>query len=120
MSQFTEEQQKAYNRFIKARDRIRDNNGYVGDSPDEVLPEIIPPSNFMRTVDNDQLGHPLFEVNDAYMEYQEAFKEWLRVEPRYRDEERMRASRGDYGKQDNWDEPSERISDLVQLVRESR
>jgi len=117
MIELNKEQQRAYNRFIKARDRIRDNNGYIGENEDEVLPEIIPPSDVMRTVDADHLGHPLFEVNDAYIEYREAFAEWLRVEPRFRDDERMRASRGDYGKQDSWEEPNERISDLVQLVK---
>jgi hypothetical protein len=50
------------------------------------------------------LNHPLFIVNDAWLEYKEAFQAWLDIEPTFRDKERMRASRGDYGKPDSWED----------------
>jgi hypothetical protein len=50
------------------------------------------------------MNHPLFIVNDAWLEYKEAFQAWLDVEPAFRDRERLRATRGDYGKLDNWEE----------------
>jgi hypothetical protein len=58
----------------------------------------------IQTVDQDQLGHPLFEVNEEWLEYKEAFAAWLAVEPAFRHEERMRMSRGDYGVEDSWED----------------
>ena len=85
-----DEQKIAYGRFIKARDRIRNSNHWI------------PLRDYCSTVDIVGMNHPLFEVNDHYIEYQEAFKEWLAVEPREREEQRMRMTRGDYDKQDTW------------------
>jgi hypothetical protein len=101
--EFTQEQLEAYKRFITARDNIRKNR--------------IRQADVVQTVDIVGLNHPLFEQNDAWLEYKEASEAWWKVEPAFRDKERMRMSRGDYGRQDSWDAPSEKISDLVQLVK---
>lgn len=85
-----DEQVRIYKRFIAIRDRIRDSN------------EWIPASDVLRTVDMPGMNHPLFEMNDLYLEYQEAFRNWLAVEPEYRKAERMSAIRGDYGVADTW------------------
>lgn len=83
----TDEQKIAYNRFIKARDRIRHSNKWI------------PSSDVLSTVDVAGLNHPIFEMNEAYLDYKDAFKQWLAVEPV---RERMSMIRGDYDKQDSW------------------
>ncbi len=67
-----EEQKIAYGRFIKIRDKIRNS------------PVWIPPRDCLSTVDIVGMNHPLFEVNDLYIEYQQAFQDWLAVEPKER------------------------------------
>ena len=94
------EQTKAYNRFIAARDRVRNGKKWVRSSVIEY------------TIDVQGLNHPLYVPNNDYIEYQEAFDEWLRVEPQFRQKERMRASRGDYGLQDNWEEKTAKVKEL--------
>ena len=94
------EQTKAYNRFILARDKIRKSKKWIR------------PSEISHAVDVQGLNHPLFVINDNYLEYQEAFMEWLRVEPQFREKQRMRASRGDYGVQDNWEEKETKVEEL--------
>jgi hypothetical protein len=90
-SMMTDEQIRVYKRFIAIRDRIRDSN------------EWIPTKDVLRTVDVVGMNHPLFEMNDLYLEYQQAFQDWLAVEPEYRKVERMSAIRGDYGVSDTWE-----------------
>jgi len=41
------------------------------------------------------------------VEYREASSAWWAIEPRYRHDERLRATRGDYGDSDNWEDPNE-------------
>ena len=94
------EQTKAYNRFILARDKIRKSKKWIR------------PSEISHAVDVRGLNYPLFVINDDYLEYQEAFMEWLRVEPQFREKQRMRASRGDYGVQDNWEEKETKVEEL--------
>jgi hypothetical protein len=89
-SMMNKEQQIAYARFIKARDRIRHSKNWI------------PAKDYICTVDIVGMNHPLFELNEPYIEYQEAFKQWLAVEPEYRKSERMSMIRGDYDKQDSW------------------
>jgi hypothetical protein len=95
------EQTKAYNRFIMARDRVGKGKQWVK------------PSEISHSIEVAGLNHPLYVVNDDYVEYQEAFKNWLMVEPQFREKERMRASRGDYeGLVDNWDENTVKVKEL--------
>jgi hypothetical protein len=86
----TDEQKRVYALFIQARDKIRYSNKWI------------PSKDVISTVDIVGLNHPLFEPNEPYLEYQEAFKRWLAVEPEYRKTERMSMIRGDYDKQDTW------------------
>ena len=72
----------------------------------------IPKRDFLETVDVTGMNHPLFMVNDKYIEYKEAFAAWLKVEPEFREQERMRSSRGDYGAVDSWEEKSNKIKEL--------
>jgi hypothetical protein len=93
MIELNKEQQRAYDRFIQARNRIRNPKG-----------KWIRLSDYTCTVDVVGLNHPLFEVNEEYQEYKEAFSEWLKVEPEFRKAERMSMIRGDYDTQDSWKE----------------
>ena len=92
--QFTEEQQKAYDHFIRCRDRAK----IVHTRENAKLP-YIPFSDVLACVDVPGMNHPMFVLNDIYIEYREAFAAWLKVEPK---RERMSAIAGDYGKSDNW------------------
>ena len=93
----TEEQKKAYERFIRARDR-------VGLGARKPKGKWIRQAQVQSCVDIAGYNHPFYEPNPAWTEYLEASSDWWRVEPKFRDEERLRMSRGDYGKQDSWDE----------------
>jgi hypothetical protein len=91
MIKLTDEQQRAYNRFILARNRIRNPKA-----------KWIRCSDYTCTVDITGMNHPLFELNEEYQEYKDAFLEWLKVEPEFRKAERMSMIRGDYDTQDSW------------------
>ena len=91
MTPLSTEQTKVYNRFIRARNKLRGTPW-------------VRQADVVCTVDIEGMNHPLFEPNDDFLEYKEASLAWWAVEPRYRDEERMRSSRGDYGSPDNWEE----------------
>lgn len=94
---FSKEQQIAYNRFIKARNRVRlGTYGRGGAHP------IIPHSEVICTVDIAGFNHPFFEQNDDWIEYLEASKAWWAIEPEFRKKERMSMIRGDYGDMDSW------------------
>ena len=68
------EQTKAYNRFIAARDKIRNSKVWIR------------PSEIAETVEVAGLNHPMYAPNPLYIEYQEAFQAWLAVEPQNRKE----------------------------------
>lgn len=97
----TNEQQRAYNRYIKARDKMFKREH-----------KWIPASDYLACVDVVGMNHPLFLVNHDYQEYKEAFLAWLAVEPEFREKERLRASRGDYGVADSWEEKPSRVKEL--------
>lgn len=99
MTQLTQEQQIAYDRFIKARDRV----GLVKTTSNK-RSEWIRFADVVETVEVPNLNHPMFIENDEWLDYKEAFTRWIAVEPQYRKDERMRMSRGDYGTQDSWDD----------------
>jgi hypothetical protein len=106
----TEEQNIAYVRFIKARDRMGYNKiSKLGH---------IPKSEVIQTVDMAGLNHPLFEDNPIYQEYKEAFQSWLAVEPEYRKAEKMSAIRGDYGQSDSWEDHEHGITDTFSKLKE--
>jgi hypothetical protein len=95
----SKEQQIAYNRFIKARNKVR-----LGTYGRGGLHPIIPHSEVTCTVDIAGFNHPFFERNDDWIEYLEASKAWWAIEPEFRKTERMSMIRGDYGVVDSWRE----------------
>jgi hypothetical protein len=72
MIELNVEQTKAYNRFIAARNRIKDSKVWIR------------PSEIAETVDVPGLNHPMYAPNPLYIEYQEAFQSWLEVSPQNR------------------------------------
>lgn len=107
MIKLTEEQQRAYDRYIRARDRVK--IGMYGKKNKGVW---IPLSDVMCTVDITGLNHPLFEQNDAWLEYKEASMEWWAIEPEFRKTEKMSMIRGDYGNADNWREKKQYFKEM--------
>lgn len=110
MIDLSDEQMRAYNRFIQARNRV----GF-GHKKSK-LPWV--PTRDYTTVEVAGLNHPLFELNEEWLEYKEAFFAWLAVEPAFREIERMRMSRGDYGQGDNWDDRAPKVQDIYTKVKE--
>ena len=98
----TEEQIRAYKRFIKASDKVK-----LVKTTENIRNGYIPHRDFIDSVHIDGLNHPLFVENDEWTEYKEASAAWWKIEPRHVEEQRLRATRGDYGDMDNWDEPNE-------------
>jgi len=98
----TEEQIKAYKRFIRARDAVK-----LVKTRENIRNKYVPHRDYLDSIHVTDLNHPLFIVNDLWMEYREASSAWWAIEPEYRHEERLRATRGDYADSDNWEDPSD-------------
>jgi len=109
---FTQEQIRAYGRYVKALEKVklvRTSKNYMW--------EYVPHSDVLGSVKADGDHHPLFIPNEIWLEYKEAFEGWLAVEPEFRKTERMRASYGDYGDEDSWDEESTEVKDTYQMLK---
>ena len=113
MIDLDQEQKKAYERFIKARDKV----GLVGRRKNKTW---VPFSDYSACVDVAGMNHPLFVQNDEWFEYKEAFLEWLATEPPFREQERLRMSRGDYGQQDSWEDRGGKLPDVVNKLKEEK
>ena len=112
MIEFTQEQKKAYARYISARDKV----GLVR-TAGYAKREWIRTAEY-DTVDVAGMNHPMFERNDAWFEYKEASLAWWAVEPESRKTSRMSAIRGDYGTADSWDESAPRVRDIYSVIQE--
>jgi len=110
MIELTKEQQLAYDRFIRARNRM----GYNRVAKQGHVPK----SQIVQTVDIAGLNHPLFEPNPLYQEYLDSFDAWLAVEPPFRKVERMSAIRGDYGQSDSWEDQEHGVKDTFSKLKE--
>lgn len=99
-------QQAAYDRYILARNKV----GAV--RVRNMKYKWVPLSDYLACVDLIGMNHPVFVLNDDFIEYKAAFLAWLSVEPEFREEERMRSSRGDYGTADSWDDRPSRLKEL--------
>ncbi len=108
----TPEQQRAYRRFITARDTV----GLVR-TKDFTSRKWVPFSSVRATVDVEGLNHPLFEQNDEWIEYLEASSAWWAIEPEFRKTERLSAIRGDYGASDSWNEEAPRVTDTYTVTK---
>lgn len=102
-----DEQKRAYERFIALRDKVG-----VGSYGRRLKQKPIPKSEVVCTVDVAGYNHPFFESNDLYLEYVEAFKQWLAVEPEFRKKERMSMIRGDYGDSDSWRDKQAKVKEI--------
>lgn len=111
MIELTSEQRAIYNRYIACRDKV----GIVRRGK-----KWIPLKDYTATVDITGMNHPVFELNDDWLEYKEAFMAWLAVEPAFREKERMRMSRGDYGSQDSWEEKGSGVSDISTKIKDDQ
>ena len=111
--QLTAEQLKAYQRFIRARDKVK----LVKTSENYRL-KYIPHREYIDSVHITGLNHPLFVINDDWIEYKEASAAWWAIEPEFRNEERLRATRGDYGSEDNWEDTIVELEELDQYFKE--
>lgn len=112
MIELNQEQERAYARYIKARDRV----GLGPTKPKKWIPQ----TDYEACVDVTGLNHPLFVQNEVWLDYQEAFRNWLDIEPEFRERERMRMSRGDYGTQDSWEERGNKVPDIVNKIKEDK
>ena len=107
MTTFTQEQTRAYQRFINAR-----NNVSLGQYRRYNKNPWQPTSDVIQTVDMEGMNHPLFEQNDPWLEYKEASLAWWAVEPEFRKTERMSMIRGDYGDSDTWREKQPNVKEI--------
>ena len=107
MIDLTKEQQRAYDRFIRAR-----NNVSLGQYRKYNTKPWQPTSDVVCSVDIAGLNHQLFEENVAWLEYKEASLAWWAVEPEFRKTERMSMIRGDYGDTDNWREKQPKVKEI--------
>lgn len=107
------EQQRAYDRYITARNKM-------GIGCRTKPRKWIPSRDYLVCVNIAGMNHPMFVQNDDWVEYKEAFLAWLEVEPRFRHEERMQMSRGDYGTQDSWDERERGVTDSFFKLKEEK
>ena len=106
MIDLTQEQQKAYDRFIRAR-----NNVSLGQYR-KYSKTWQPTSDVVCSVDITGLNHQLFEQNDAWLEYKEASQAWWAIEPEHRKTNRMSMIRGDYGDSDTWRDKQPKIKEI--------
>jgi hypothetical protein len=107
MIDLTQEQQRAYDRFIRARDRVR-----IGTYGKRLKGAWIPLSEVVCTVDITGLNHPLFQQNEEWIEYLDASAAWWLIEPEFRKKERMSMIRGDYGVTDSWRDKQSQLKEI--------
>ena len=107
MTDFTQEQTRAYQRFIIAR-----NNVSLGQYRKHNKKPWQPTSDVVCSVDVAGLNHQLFEQNDEWLEYKEASLAWWAIEPEFRKTERMSMIRGDYGDSDSWREKQPNVKEI--------
>jgi len=113
MIELSEEQKRAYKRFITARDKV----GIVRTSGYTKRPWVRQ-AEVVQTVDIAGMNHPMFEPNEEFLEYLEASRAWWAIEPDFRKAERMSAIRGDYGASDSWNEEAPRLQDTYSITQE--
>jgi hypothetical protein len=103
----TPEQQKAYDRFIRARNRVR-----IGSYGKRLKGSHVPLSEVLCTVEQTGMNHPLYMENDEWIEYLEASAAWWEIEPEFRKTERMSMIRGDYGDVDSWRDKQTKVKEI--------
>lgn len=112
MIELTQEQRSAYDRFIRARDRVK-----LVRTSKNIGNEWIPHRDYLDSYKAEGEHHPLFEPNLIWQEYKEASLAWWKVEPQFRRDERMRMSRGDYGRIDSWEDAPSGVRDVLSEIK---
>lgn len=107
MINLTQEQQRAYDRFIRARDRVR-----IGRYGKKLKGAHVPLSEVFCTVDQPNMNHPMYLENTEWIEYLEASEAWWAIEPEFRKTERMSMIRGDYGDSDTWRDKQSKVKEM--------
>lgn len=105
--QLTEEQKRAYERFIKARNAVG-----LGHYWRKHAKKWIACNDIEAVIDVTGQNHPVYVQNDAWEEYKQASTAWWALEPSFRKNERMSMIRGDYGEADNWKEKQLKVREL--------
>ena len=77
----------------------------------------MPQRDYVECVRADGEHHPMFLINEDWEEYKNASSAWWAIEPQWRKDERMRASRGDYGDEDNWDDETQMVVDTYDMLK---
>ena len=108
----TPEQQRAYDRFIRARNTMK-----IVRTKDNAKLPYIPQRDYLDSYHEARSLVPLFIPNEPWLEYLEASAAWWAVEPEFRDRDRMRMSRGDYGVADSWEEYEPKMRDMVSELK---
>lgn len=114
MIELSKEQRQAYDRFIRARDRVK-----LVRTSTNIKYEWIPHRDYLDSHKPNGEHHPLFEPNLIWQEYKDASLAWWAVEPKFRNEERMRMSRGDYGHSDSWEDAPSGVRDVLSEIKGS-
>lgn len=111
-NKLTDEQIRAYQRFVRAAEKVK----LIRTTKNFTWP-YVPHRDYMECVRPDGAHHPMFIENEPWEEYKIASEEWWRLEPDFRKSERMRASYGDYGDEDNWDDEPTEVKDTYQVLK---
>lgn len=112
MIELNDEQKIAYARFIRARDKVG-----LMKSFKRTKTKWIPHRDYLESVKEDGRATPLFATNEDWLEYKEASLAWWAIEPAFREQERMRMSRGDYGVQDSWEDEKQSVADIFSELK---
>lgn len=107
MIDLTPEQQRAYDRFIRARNKVN-----IGQYGKRIKGQHIPQSTVLCTVDQPNMNHPMYLENDDWIEYLQASAGWWQIEPEFRKKERMSMIRGDYGDSDTWRDKQTKLKEI--------
>ena len=114
MIELTREQRQAYDRFIRARDRVK-----LVKTNANIKNEWIPHRDYIESYRADGEHHPVFEPNVLWQEYKDASVAWWAIEPQFRKDERMSMSRGDYGRSDSWEDAPSGVKDVLSEIKGS-
>lgn len=111
--QLTAEQQRAYERFIKARNAVG-----LGHYWRSHAKKWIPCSDVEAVIDVTGQNHPVYVQNLEWKEYKEASLAWWKIEPEFRKTERLSSIRGEYGQSDSWEEKTVTMKDTFTTIQE--
>jgi hypothetical protein len=107
---WTQEQIAAFRKYMQAADRV--GLGRRTKTP------WVPFSDVLGSLKPDGARTPLYVPNTLWLEYKAAAEAWLAIEPQDKKDNRMSATRGDYGSEDSWEEPESKTPDTYSKIKE--